>query len=67
MPVGPMGTPGDQTTVFCGKTLLDIASGDYSDPVTLAQAKLLMRQVLQHHLAGQTLFTRQMIMDLQNI
>lgn len=53
--------------VFAGKTLLDIDTDDYSDPVTLAQSKLLMRQLLQHHLAGQPLFTRQMIMDLQNI
>lgn len=58
---------GQDPQVFTGKTLLDIDADDYSDPVTLAQSKLLMRQLLQHHLAGQPLFTRQMIMDLQNI
>lgn len=53
--------------VYAGKTLLDIAADDYSDPITLAQGKLLMRHLLQHHLAGQALFTRQMLMDLQNL
>jgi len=55
------------TPQFAGKTLLDIDANNYSDPVTLAQSKLLMRQLLQHHLAGQPLFTRQMIMDLQHL
>jgi len=53
--------------VYAGKTLLDIAADDYSDPLTQAQGKLLMRHLLQHHLAGQALFTRQMLMDLQNL
>ena len=52
---------------FAGKTLLDIEAGDYSDPATLAQAKLLMRQLLQHHLAGQALHTRQIMIDLQTL
>jgi len=66
---GPGGQGGAQggLAVVNGKTLLDIAADDYSDPITLAQGKLLMRQVLQHHLAGQTLFTRQMLLDLQNL
>ena len=50
---------------FAGKTLLDIEAGDYSDPLTLAESKLLMRQLLHHHLAGQALHTRQMMIDLQ--
>lgn len=51
--------------VVMGKTLLDIEAGDYSDPTTLWQSKLLTRQLLNHHLAGQTLHTRQMMMELQ--
>ena len=52
---------------FAGKTLLDIEAGDYSDPATLTEAKLLMRHLLQHHLAGQALHTRQIMIDLQNL
>lgn len=57
----------DAGPVVSGKTLLDIAAADYSDPRSLAEGKLLMRHVLQHHLGGQTLYTRQMIKDLQNL
>lgn len=58
--------PSDQP-LYIGKTLLDIEQNDYSDATTLSQAKLLMRQVLQHQLAGQPLATRQMMVDLQNL
>ena len=37
------------------------------EAATLAQAKLLMRQLLQYHLAGQALATRQMMIDLHNL
>lgn len=50
-----------------GKTLLDIEAGDYADPVTLRQSKLLMRQLLNHHLAGNPLNTRQIMADLHNL
>jgi DNA repair protein RecO (recombination protein O) len=50
-----------------GKTLLDIDADDYSDPVTLAQSKLLMRSLLQHHLSGQILHTRRLVLDLQSL
>ncbi len=48
-----------------GKTLLDIDRDDYDDPVTLAQSKRLMRHLLAHHLSGQMLQTRRMLLDLQ--
>ena len=57
---------GDDATTS-GKTLLDMHADDYADPATLAQAKLLMRQVLQHHLAGQVLHTRRLVIDLQTL
>jgi DNA repair protein RecO (recombination protein O) len=53
--------------VVHGKTLQDIAAGDYSDPITLAQSKLLMRQLINHQLAGQALQTRQMMAELQDL
>lgn len=48
-----------------GKSLLDIARDDYRDPVTAAEAKQLMRHVLNHHLNGVELHTRQLIRELQ--
>jgi DNA repair protein RecO (recombination protein O) len=50
-----------------GKTLLDVACDNYSDPVTLQQSKLLMRQLVGHYLGNRTLHTRQLLLDLQQI
>ncbi|MDP1996530.1 MAG: DNA repair protein RecO [Gallionella sp.] len=48
-----------------GKTLLDMAADDYADPVTAQQSKQLMRMLLNHHLGGKTLHTRELIRELQ--
>lgn len=48
-----------------GRTLLDLARDDYTDPVTLAQAKQLMRMLISHQLGAEPLQTRQLLMDLQ--
>jgi len=50
-----------------GKTLLDMAADDYADPVTAQQSKQLMRMLLNHHLGGKKLHTRELIKDLQKI
>ncbi|MBU1215415.1 MAG: DNA repair protein RecO [Gammaproteobacteria bacterium] len=50
-----------------GKTLLDIAADDYRDAVTARQSKQLMRMLLDHHLAGKTLHTRELMRDLQKL
>ncbi|MCX8016837.1 MAG: DNA repair protein RecO [Rhodocyclaceae bacterium] len=50
-----------------GKTLLDLAADDYTDPKSLAEAKQLMRQLLAHYLSGQTLQTRRIFMELQDV
>jgi DNA repair protein RecO (recombination protein O) len=50
-----------------GKTLLDMAHDDYSDPATLAQAKQLMRGLISHHLGSENLQTRQLLKDLQEL
>lgn len=50
-----------------GKTLLDLAVDDYSDPLTLQQGKALMRTLLNHYLGDQQLHTRQLLKDLQKI
>jgi len=50
-----------------GKTLLDMAVDDYGDTVTAQQSKQLMRMLLNHHLAGKILHTRELIKDLQKL
>lgn len=50
-----------------GKTLLDMARDDYSDPVTQQQSKLLMRTLINHHLGEHTLHTRQLLRDLKEL
>lgn len=50
-----------------GKTLLDMAKDDYADPVSAQQSKQLMRVLLNHHLGGKTLHTRELIKDLQKL
>ena len=50
-----------------GQTLLDLARDDYSNPVTMQQSKALMRVLLNHYLGNQTLNTRQLLKDLQQL
>ncbi len=52
---------------YQGKTLLDLARGDLSDPATLAEGKLLMRGLLAHYLGDKPLATRQLLIDLQKL
>lgn len=52
---------------LAGKTLLDLAADDYRDPRTLAESKLLMRQLLAHHLSGHVLQSRRVFVDLQEL
>jgi len=50
-----------------GKTLLDMAADDYRDASTARQSKQLMRMLIDHHLAGKTLHTRELMRDLQKL
>ena len=50
-----------------GKTLLDMAADDYRDLNSARQGKQLMRMLLDHHLAGKTLHTRELMRDLQRL
>lgn len=52
---------------YGGKTLLDMASGDFSDPRTLAESKQLMRGLINHYLGDKPLMTRQLLVDLQSL
>ena len=50
-----------------GRTLIDMASDNYADPRTLQQGKSLMRALINHCLGDQTLHTRQLLRDLQQL
>ncbi len=50
-----------------GKTMLDMAADDYTDQTTAQQSKQLMRVLLNHHLGGKTLHTRELIESLQKL
>ena len=50
-----------------GKTLLAMAEDDYSDAMVAQQSKQLMRMLLNHHLGGKMLHTRELIKDLQKL
>lgn len=59
--------PGQNAVELRGKTLLDMARDDFSDPVTAAQSKALMRWLIGHHLDHRPLHTRQMLIELQQL
>ena len=50
-----------------GKTLLDMAADDYRDANSARQSKQLIRILLDHHLAGKILHTRELMRDLQKL
>jgi DNA repair protein RecO (recombination protein O) len=51
-------------SVVSGRTLLDMARDDYSNPLTQQQAKALMRTLLNHRLDYQPLKSRRIFIDL---
>ena len=48
-----------------GETLLALANERYPDPQTAAEAKRLMRSVLDHYLEERRIFSRRVVQDLQ--
>lgn len=58
---------GEVWPIVSGKTLLDMEREDYTDPATQVQSKQLMRFLLAHHLGGQPLNTRQILIDLMQL
>jgi len=65
---GPVrgGAPGNGVELS-GQTLIDMQSGEFSNPVTQLQSKLLMRALINHYLGRQVLHTRQLLRDLQEL
>ncbi|HPC27862.1 MAG TPA: hypothetical protein PKX17_03950, partial [Candidatus Methanomethylicus sp.] len=57
--------PGVRWPLVHGATLVALASGRFDDASTAAEAKRLMREVLDHHLESRTIASRRVVRDLQ--
>lgn len=57
--------PGMRLPVVRGATLLALAEGRYADAETAAEAKRLMREVLDHYLEQRGVESRRLVRDLQ--
>jgi len=58
------GQPGCPVT---GQTLIDLAAGRFEQPATLAEAKALMRTLINHTLGAKPLYTRQLLRELTEL
>lgn len=58
------GQPGCPVT---GQTLIDLAAGRFEQPATLAEAKTLMRTLINHTLGAKPLYTRQLLRELTEL
>jgi DNA repair protein RecO (recombination protein O) len=67
LPVDGTSVQDHETETIHGRTLLDIARDDYSDAVTAAESKRLLRALIHHHFGQPELNTRQLIKDLQQL
>jgi DNA repair protein RecO (recombination protein O) len=50
-----------------GRTLLDVAAGDYARAETRDEARALMRALIGERLHGQSLHTRSILMELNEL
>ncbi len=58
---------GGAAQVVSGKTLLDLAVEDFSDPRSRGEAKQLMRTLMAYYLGGKELETRRIFKELQDL
>ena len=58
---------GEQPSALRGQTLLDIANDDYVRPDTRDEARRLLRELIAQRLGGQTLHTRTVLKELQDL
>ena len=61
------GSFSDRELVIRGSTLLDLAEDDFSSAETLQQARGLMRALISQRLHGQTLHTRNVLLELHDL
>ena len=65
---GPIVRRGDRAqngVELSGQTLIDMHSDNYTSAASLQQSKMLMRELLNHHLGNKILHTRRLLRDLQ--
>jgi len=60
-------SPGGSSLAVSGRTLIDLAREDFSDPRSLAEAKQLMRTLIGHYTGGKTLASRRIFRELQEL
>jgi DNA repair protein RecO (recombination protein O) len=65
-PVPVNGARGGELVVH-GRTLLDVAVGDYASPTTRDEARALMRALIGERLHGQALHTRSILLELNEL
>ena len=58
---------GGGEAVVSGRTLLDLAREDYGRPETREEARVLMRMLIGQRLHGQTLYTRSILAELNQL
>lgn len=63
----PASRPGGGEAMVSGRTLLDLARDDYDRPETREEARLLMRMLIGQRLHGQTLHTRSILAELNQL
>ncbi len=56
-----------EAPVLSGRTLLDMAQGEFERPETAAQSKQLLRVLINHYLGGQPLQSRRVLKELQEL
>ncbi|MBL8394069.1 MAG: DNA repair protein RecO [Candidatus Accumulibacter sp.] len=59
--------PGGSALAVSGRTLLDLARADFSDPRSLVEAKQLMRTLIGHYTSGRSLVSRRIFRELQEL
>jgi DNA repair protein RecO (recombination protein O) len=65
---GPVPADAQQNGLeLLGQTLIDMNSDHYTSGVTQQQSKSLMRTLIGHYLGNQTLHSRQLLFDLQDL
>ncbi len=57
-------SPGVRWPTVQGVTLIALAAGRHDDPATAAEAKRLMREIIDHHLESRTIMSRKVVRDL---
>jgi DNA repair protein RecO (recombination protein O) len=64
---GALRAAGQQGCQVSGQTLIDLAADRFEQPATLAEAKSLMRTLINHTLGAKPLYTRQLLRELTDL